>query len=203
MPVPCVPCSAKNEMEEAHQRSEVQWQQTLKARMPTEYLRAKQFLIRSGFDTILRWRQDDYRGGLGLVGKSDAGKSMAVACLLMELRRPFLWWSGTEARQACQDAAKADLRDRGGLRELWEHGMTTTLLVLDDLGQASFTAAWSSGLFDLLETRTNRHRATFWTSQLDPHKLCEKITAQNGGDKHQAEAICRRLTQHSFVIDAA
>jgi hypothetical protein len=72
--------------------------------------------------------------------------------------------------------------------------------VLDDVSQALYTPACSSKLFDLLEIRLAAGLPTLWTSQLGLADLRAKIVRQNGGDNEQADAISRRLGQHSLVI---
>jgi DNA replication protein DnaC len=124
-----------------------------------------------------------------------------MACLLFNLKTPFIWWSGTEARDAAIEAATAD-KDRDGANRRWEHAMRVAILVLDDISQGKMTEAWSSKLFDLLETRLGSGLPTLWTSQITLPDLRAKIVRQNGGDQAQAEAISRRLAQHSFILKA-
>ncbi|MFT3991730.1 MAG: ATP-binding protein [Luteolibacter sp.] len=139
---------------------------------------------------------------MGLIGNSGAGKSCALSCVIQRLRKPFLWWSGTEARDAAIDAATADNKSREGHRQAWEHAMRVPLLALDDISQGKMTEAWSSKLFDLLETRLSNGLPTLWTSQISMSNFRSQIAHQNGGDVAQAEAISRRLNQHSHVIKA-
>ncbi|MBK1884696.1 hypothetical protein JIN85_19955, partial [Luteolibacter pohnpeiensis] len=133
--------------------------------------------------------------------KSGIGKSHALASLLRKLEQPFLWWSGTEARDAAIEAATAE-KDREGCKRRWQQGSTISILVLDDISQGRMTEAWSAKLFDLLETRMGAKLPTFWSSQIDLPKLREKIVRQNGGDTAQSEAISRRLSQHSMILRA-
>jgi DNA replication protein DnaC len=175
------------------------WWRLLRARCPDGYVSAEPEKVASEYRASLGWQAKTHHGGLGLIGGSGSGKSCAVACVLKQLRRPFVWWSGTEARDAATDAATAD-RDREGARRKWEHAMTVPLLVLDDISQGRMTEAWSSKLFDLLETRLGGGLATLWTSQCSLADLRTKIVRQNGGDSDQAAAISRRLAQHSLIL---
>lgn len=194
----CSACQAAREHREAEERAAAAWADLCHKRLPARYLAASAGDVRPAYRAALDWR-DTPTGGIGLIGPAGGGKSSALACLLKRDRIPFLWWSGTEARQAAIDAATAD-RDRHGARQRWEHGMITPRLVLDDVSQAGFTPAWSSALFDVLETRLSRNLPTLWTSQKSLADLRAKIVAQNGRDDDQAAAIVRRLSQHSLVL---
>jgi hypothetical protein len=68
------------------------------------------------------------------------------------------------------------------------------------VSQGKMTEGWSACLFDLLETRSSRWRPVLWTSQIGLAQLQAKIARQNGGDQAQADAITRRLSQHSLVL---
>ena len=179
------------------------WQRRFDAGVPDGYQTATEegVITRRHYIRALTWRASDHHGGLGLVGPSDAGKSSAIACRLRTLEEPFLWWTSTQAREAAFQAATAQ-HDREGARRQWEVGGKIPILVLDDVSQATFTQAWSSRLFDLLETRMKDGLPTLWTSQLAPADLRAKIVRQNGGDEEQAKAISRRLCKHSLVIHA-
>jgi DNA replication protein DnaC len=91
-------------------------------------------------------------------------------------------------------------KDREGARRRWEHAMTVPVLALDDVSQGKMTESWSSSLFDLLETRLGNRLPTVWSSQITLPEIRDKIICQNGGDTAQAEAISRRLGQHSLIV---
>jgi hypothetical protein len=55
-------------------------------------------------------------------------------------------------------------------------------------------------VFDLLETRLGNKLPVFWTSQIPLADIRAKIIRQNNGDIAQAEAISRRLAQHSLIL---
>lgn len=197
----CDDCGEKQtETFEAQQRAAA-WRKLFAARMPDGYHTARRDQVSLILQPIFQWNQEQHRGGIGLIGSAGSGKSCAISSLIRHLKRPFLWWSGTEARDAAIDAATAD-KDREGTRRRWEHGMTVPILVVDDISQGKMTEAWSSKLFDLLETRMSSGLPTFWTSQIDLPDFRKKITRQNGGDDAQADAISRRLGQHSLTINA-
>lgn len=181
-----------------NQRREI-WRRLYVARLPAGYVKSAPGKVGQFFRPALGWTPGGYHGGLGLIGEAGAGKSSAMACLLWTLERPFLWWSGTEARDAAIEAATAD-KDRDGANRRWEHAMRIPLLVLDDISQGRLTEAWSSKLFDLLETRLGGGLPTLWTSQISIAELKAKIIRQNGQDSAQAEAITRRMAQHSLIL---
>ncbi len=195
----CDACEAQQAATWAAAERQRAWDATVSRCLPDGYKSATRDQVRTAFLPAAFWSPSTHRGGIGLVGPSGAGKSSAMACLLRELRRPFLWWSGTEARDAAILAATAE-RDRAGAIRAWEEGMTVPVLVLDDISQGKMSEGWSSRLFDLLETRMSACLPTFWTNQIDDKALFSKIANQNGGDRAQAEAIIRRLTQHSLIL---
>lgn len=197
----CDPCG-EIQAEEFAQAGRIQrWTDTVNARLPEGYRVASREKVRDDYTSAFSWAPETKHGGIGLIGASGRGKSCAIAALVMGLQRPFLWWSGTEARDAAIDASMAD-RDREGCRQRWERSMRVPILVLDDISQSKMTEAWSSRLFDLLETRLSTNLPTFWTSQMELPDLRSKISRQNGGDTAQAEAISRRLSQHSLILRA-
>lgn len=195
----CDECEASQTSTWAIQETARKWRQLYFARIPPTYGRAVPAMVSQAFASVLSWTGEDRFGGLGLIGVSGAGKSSAIACRLFTLEKPFRWWSGTEARDAAIDAATAD-KDREGARQRWEAAMRTPILVLDDISQGKMTDAWSSKLFDLLETRLSGRLPTFWTSQISLEEFRAKIVRQNGQDAAQADAISRRLAQHSLVL---
>lgn len=180
------------------QRREI-WRRLYVARLPDGYVKSNRYKVERFYQPALAWTPVANHGGLGLIGDAGSGKSSAMACLLWTLETPFLWWSGTEARDAAIEAATAD-KDREGANRRWEHAMRIPLLVIDDISQGRLTEAWSSKLFDLLETRLGGALPTLWTSQISIAELKAKIIRQNGQDSAQAEAITRRLAQHSLVL---
>ncbi len=177
------------------------WRKHYVSRLPKGYLLAEPEKVPPWFVPALKWTASEHHGGMGLIGDSGAGKSCAMACRLWTLETPFLWWSGTEARDAAIEVATAD-KDREGASRRWEHAMRVEILVIDDISQGRMTEAWSSKLFDILETRLSNGLPTLWTCQVPPDDLRAKIIRQNGGDTAQADAIERRLAQHSLVLKA-
>jgi len=175
------------------------WENLYKMQMPKSYASSDPERIKPQFVTALDWTARKHHGGLGLIGKTGSGKSCAVSCLVFALGQSFLWWSGTEARDAAIEAATAD-KDREGANRRWQRAMSVPVLVLDDISQGRMTEAWSSKLFDLLETRRGDNLPTFWTSQINLGDIRAKIIKQNGGDSAQADAIARRLAQHSLIL---
>ncbi len=195
----CDACEAKQTARVAAEKREGAWKRLYRARLPEGYQFAKLGEIRPPFGAILGWNPETHPGGAGLIGEAGTGKSCALACLLWKRRTTFLWWSGTEARDAATEAATAD-KDREGAMRRWEAAMRVQILVLDDISQGRMTEAWSARLFDLLETRLAARLPTLWTSQIPLDRIRSKIARQNGHDEAQAAAISRRLGQHSLVI---
>src|SRR5690242_1290487 len=81
------------------------WRRYFAAKLPQGYQIARRDRIALGFTPALFWSISQKPTGIGLIGKSGAGKSCTIAALLRGLEQRFLWWSGTEARDAAIDAA--------------------------------------------------------------------------------------------------
>ncbi len=195
----CDECEAVQSATWATDREEVRWQNLFNARIPAGYRDCSSDMVKPCYMPALSWTAASNHGGIGLIGPSGHGKSSAISCLLWSTRLPFRWWIGTEARDAAIEAATAD-KDREGATRRWEAAMGAPILVLDDVSQGKMTEAWSSKLFDLLETRLGSALPTLWTSQISVTEIEQKIIRQNGFDTAQAEAITRRLAQHSLVL---
>ena len=193
----CDPCAAALAAQQRADEADRRWHHALRTNLPERYRAAVDAEVRPQWTAALAWNGTP-SGGIGLVGPSGSGKSSALACVVRRLRRPFLWWSGTEARDASLAALTAE-RNREAARGRWEAAMAAPILVLDDISQGKFTESWASALFDLLETRLSRNLPTLWTSQTALHELRAKISRQ-AGDDQQAAAICRRLEQHSSTL---
>lgn len=198
----CDDCGEARKAREDQEATRNAWSALWASRMPDGYRAASTSRVPRIFQPALSWSNSGHPGGLGLVAESGAGKSCTVACLIDRLRMPFLWWSGTQAREIADEAARAE-RDREGASGRWLHGTKVPILVIDDISQGKMTEAWASKLWHLLETRRNRSLPTMWTSQMSLQELRAKIAAQNGGDSDQADAISRRLGQQSLIIKSS
>jgi DNA replication protein DnaC len=195
----CPSCEVKQDQQWAKGEATRKWRKLYAARCPERYALARPDRVSERYRQILQWDQEAHGGGAGLVGVAGSGKSSAVACLMDQLRIPFLWISGTDARDLSNRAVSGDGEKSGDMAK-WRYAHNADFLVLDDISQARFTEAWSSRLFGLLEDRLSHERPTIWTSQLALTDLKYKIYTQNGGDLEQAEAISRRLGQHSLKL---
>lgn len=196
LPVLCCVCSEASRLTEQQGRAEAMWQRIWQ-RMPCGYRNADATLVRPALRPVLSWTPESYPSGVGIIGASGMGKSCALACLIRFCRRPFLWLSGTSARQAHYDSATGETAE--ALADTWRRMHTVPLLVIDDIGQCKFSEAWGAALFSLMEARTSARLPTLWTCQVPLPELRAKIGDQTG-DHAQAEAISRRLAQHSLVI---
>lgn len=196
----CDPCAARLNADFAAREAAAAWTRLLHTRMPAAYRTALPECVPTLYQPALEWTPcGAHPGGIGLTGPSGRGKSSAIACLLRGLGMPFLWWSGTDAREAHLDSVTAD-RDRHGARRRWDHGANVPLLVLDDISQGKMTESWSSALFGLLESRVSAGLPTLWTCQTGLTDLRAKIHRQNEGDMPQAQAITRRLAHHTLIL---
>lgn len=191
----CDLCGAEHERATAQKRADDEWA-LRKQRIPHSYRAADGVHPNHQIDG---WKLSSYPCGLGIVGPSGTGKSWSLAALICRLRMPFVWVSSVELKDIATLAAAGVsdvVRETNRLR--WEAACNTPVLALDDLHQATISQAWTSRLFDLLETRTNADLPTLWTSQLAPVAFGDLIHAH---DPARGEAIARRLTDKTLIIE--
>lgn len=196
----CDPCANLQQQIWDAKKAPAPWEVIYRRELPSDYLRAETGKIPPCYAGVLEWTAETHRGGVGLIGPSGEGKSCAMACLLWQLGKRFMWWSGTQARKTATDSAMPDRPNHAEACKLWQKAMEVPILVLDDISQGVMSMAWSAMFFDLMETRKSRGLPTLWTSQIPLPDLRDKMARQNGGDAEQAMAISRRLGQHSLVL---
>ncbi len=170
--------------------------------LPAKYRNAVHTKVKKGFLDGIAWKPG-VQHGVGFYGPSNAGKSCAAAVLVMRLRMPFEWITGTSARQLSNDAATLDGREKLLARERLHKLQGVPLLVLDDAFESRFTEAWATNLFGLLEHRTSNLLPTIWTGQQGPGQISAKIIGPNNAiETSTADAIERRLVQNYLVCHA-
>jgi len=170
-------------------------------RLPAEYRAADPARVPARLRPLLTWTPQAFQHGLGVVSPPGIGKSMAVACLLrLRRERFFRWFNGSAIRSLAIRVATAEIGlERSRLESEWASLYRAGILVLDDVDKARFTEAWVDRLFDLLEQRRNRLLPTFWTANMPPAALTEKI-ARSIHDRDSAQAIERRLCAGAMVM---
>lgn len=129
--------------------------------------------------------------GLYAVGEAGRGKTWcamgAVAAALS---------SGSSAllltEQAMLDAFRACRDERGGSEARWASRLASVgLLAIDDVGSSKPCEEQCARLFEVLDARVERGRATVVTTQYERDELAERLA--RGSDAKRAHALVSRL----------
>ncbi len=138
---------------------------------------------------------------IGMTGPARAGKSCAMACIVLAVPlQRYAWVATTRLRQTSLDARQGEAEERNEARRMLGIWARVPLLCLDDLHQVTYSEAFCEALFELLETRERDGRRTLWTSNRSLAELHGKI-ARESKDGHRADAICGRLAQDALIIE--
>lgn len=121
------------------------------------------------------------------VGPPGTGKSFCARALLHQA-----WMAGRSVRELPTRilAKQAQRFDQGDL--LSECGRVGALL-LDDLDKARWTEDALTGLWEVLDERRNRQRATIVTTNLSGAELRERLAQGSGGNHSLVAATLDRL----------
>lgn len=199
LPCLCDLCDQSRTAEAATRREAITFRHQWARLVPEDYQAAVPERVRRCYSKALDWKPRGQHKGVGIYGPSGTGKTHAMALLVLALELPFRWITGARMRQLANDAATMDGATREDARKELSTLRDVQLLVIDDLAEVKFTAAWADKLFEILEHRNSTRRLTCWTAQHGIGQLAGKITG-NGVDSGTGDAIERRLTQHHALF---
>lgn len=200
LPCLCPACDSKRIADEAVKAATAGFKASWVARIPDDYSRAKIEHVPARLRHVLNWKPGDQKG-IGIYGPSGAGKSHTLALLLLALEIPFRWVTGAALKQLSNDALAGEGHHKEEARKGLSSLRDIPLLAIDDLVELRFSEAWAEKLFEILEYRNSTKRLTCWTAQHGPGQLAAKIAAGKGVDQGTADAIERRLVQHSAIFE--
>jgi DNA replication protein DnaC len=134
--------------------------------------------------------------GIGLVGKSGAGKSRLGIILLQRIAgqgKLCFFLPATLYANACADQFSDDHQVKHKAEITLNMAHDASVLMIDDLGKNRMTERAESSLYELLEYRTSHMRPTIWTSNSNGTQLHKMFSPD------RASAILRRLTEFSDI----
>lgn len=145
-----------------------------------------------------------YRGGLLLHGETGSGKTRAAFKYLeqrikTEPEERFTYVSAPILKRRLADAARSGkaqqiIDDLIGDEALW------TILFVDDLSQARFTASFAENLFELVDRIYRQRIELVVTVQTNGTDLVRKWCADDRDLTDTAQAIARRLREYCIAI---
>ena len=135
--------------------------------------------------------------GLGIIGTSGSCKTRASVLILqrmVEEGRSVFFLTATQMAQAAVDQFHNDAKKKDDAENLLDRALSTSVLLLDDLGKNRMTDRAEETLYEILEHRTSWEKHTIWTSNSGARDLHERFS------KDRADAILRRLIEFSNII---
>ena len=135
--------------------------------------------------------------GLGMIGKSGAGKTRAAVEILFrehELGRSICFLKATKLTQHAQDRFNNDDQIKHTAEMRLRKAYACKLLLLDDLGKGRLPASAEELLYDLIDERSERGLPVIWTSNANSDDLHAMLSNDRG------QAIIRRLIDFSKLV---
>ena len=154
---------------------------------------------REKWSRISRWRPGPHGSSLGLVGGAGTCKTRCLALMAEKIIMQGHRVQWTSAMRLFLEAT-VNLRSRNNVlmtvaREHLSHCMTSSFLVLDDLGNNEWSPAFESQLFTILDHRKNYRLPILYSSNVHPEEFSQSITSVN------PSALIGRLTDRVNICD--
>lgn len=154
---------------------------------------------RDKWEVVKRWRPGAHGNGLGLIGGAGTCKTRILALLAEKILMQGLRLVWTSAMRLHTEAAiNLRSRDRALMqvaREHFQDCMSAPYLVIDDLGNNEWCAAFESQLFTVLDYRKNRRLPVLWSANAHPEEFHLRITSVNPA------ALIGRLLDGTNTLD--
>ena len=135
--------------------------------------------------------------GIGMIGKSGAGKTRAAVEILFrehELGRSICFLKATKLTQHAQDKFNFDDQIKHTAEIRLRKAYTCKLLLIDDLGKGRLPATAEELLYDLIDERSEKGLPIIWTSNANSNDLNAMLSKDRG------QAILRRLIDFATIV---
>jgi DNA replication protein DnaC len=136
--------------------------------------------------------------GIGMIGKSGAGKTRAAVELLKKFYdqgKSICFLKATKLTQHAQDKFSDVPEVKNKALERIRKAYTCNILLLDDLGKGRLPATAEELLYDLIDERTERGLPVIWTSNAGADQLNSMLSSDRG------QPIIRRLAEFSTIVN--
>lgn len=196
----CDPCNERAieaikeaQAKEAHKASQIAfWDEVPTLYQDTEISRLNANLVAA----IASWKYG--AKGIGMIGKSGAGKTRAAVELLKKFHeqgRSFCFMKATKLTQHAQDKFSDSPEIKNKALERIKKAYNCHILLIDDLGKGRLPATAEELLYDLIDERTERGLPVIWTSNAGADQLNSMLSADRG------QPIIRRLAEFSTIVN--
>ena len=199
IPTLCDPCE-KKEIEELERNANSRAKDAARNRFLDEIATSYRNTDFSRISPVLQKAVSEWKfspRGLGLIGTSGSCKTRAAVLILQRMAeegKSVMFLTATSMAQAAIDQFHNDQKKKDEASNLLDRALSTSVLLLDDLGKNRMTDRAEETLYEILEHRTSWEKPTIWTSNSGARDLHERLS------KDRADAILRRLIEFSTLV---
>ena len=199
IPTLCDPCE-KKEIEELERNANSRAKDAARNRFLDEIATSYRNTDFSRISPVLQKAVSEWKfspRGLGLIGTSGSCKTRAAVLILQRMAeegKSVMFLTATSMAQAAIDQFHNDQKRKDEASNLLDRALSTSVLLLDDLGKNRMTDRSEETLYEILEHRTSWEQPTIWTSNSGARDLHERFS------KDRADAILRRLIEFSTLV---
>lgn len=129
--------------------------------------------------------------GIGLSGETGLGKTRLLVRVLHRIQCSYVFIPMTKFSKAVRKQYDDELKTAHDAEEVLEAALSAKVLMFDDLGKESATAAVCEAVYDVVEDRVSRRAPILWTTELNGDELRTHY-------QMRGPAIVRRLTEFSW-----
>ena len=199
IPTLCDPCE-KKEIEELERNANSRAKDAARNRFLDEIATSYRNTDLNRIPPVLQKAVSEWQfshRGLGLIGTSGSCKTRAAVLILQRMAeegKSVMFLTATSMAQAAIDQFHNDQKRKDEASNLLDRALSTSVLLLDDLGKNRMTDRSEETLYEILEHRTSWEQPTIWTSNSGARDLHERFS------KDRADAILRRLIEFSTLV---
>lgn len=200
----CPRCQAihdRQEAEEAAERREEALLSKIRAIVPKDLRETSVHhpdFNQSLWKFVLQWSLGDSNEWLGIIGPSGQCKTRVLALKANKMIRQGMrvfWTEATRFQTYAEDRNDRDHTRRSLADQHLRECHTAAVLIFDDIGKNTWSAAMERHFFSVLDHRKNNQLPVLWSANCHPEELSNSISKLNGGP------IIGRLIDRSRIVD--
>jgi DNA replication protein DnaC len=194
----CDPCNEKLVAEQAEREK----QEALNARktqfwcdVPTLYQDTDKTKLQANLVAAIDGWEYGAKG-LGMIGKSGAGKTRASVLLLQRIAmtgKSICFMKAVKLTNYARDKFSDDYKEKEVATERIRQAYRSKLLLIDDIGKGRLSPTAEELLFDIVDERSERGLPIIWTSNSGAKALREMLSPD------RADALIRRLAEFTTI----